>query len=71
MESKLLFIWLSSCYFTIVTMLGSGKFCIQEPEKIPETVLTPEEQKMVNDFAAQIDITNTQMILQYGAGCHG
>lgn len=24
---------------------------------------------MVNDFAAQIDITNTQMILQYGAGC--
>ncbi|MDE6640023.1 MAG: toxic anion resistance protein [Acetatifactor sp.] len=31
--------------------------------------LTPEEQKMVNDFAAQIDITNTQQVLQYGAGC--
>ena len=31
--------------------------------------MTPEEQKMVNDFAAQIDITNTQMVLQYGAGC--
>ena len=23
---------------------------------------------MVDDFAAQIDITNTQMVLQYGAG---
>lgn len=31
--------------------------------------LTPEEQKMVDDFAAQIDITNTQQVLQYGAGC--
>ncbi|MBD5529027.1 MAG: toxic anion resistance protein, partial [Lachnospiraceae bacterium] len=30
--------------------------------------LTPEEQKMVNDFAEQIDLNNTQMILQYGAG---
>lgn len=38
-------------------------------EKLPEAVLTEEEQKMVNDFAAQIDITNTQMVLQYGAGC--
>lgn len=37
--------------------------------KIPETSLTPEEQKMVDDFAAQIDITNTQLVLQYGAGC--
>lgn len=31
--------------------------------------LTPEEQKMVDDFAAQIDITNTRQVLQYGAGC--
>lgn len=30
--------------------------------------LTPQEQKMVDDFAAQIDLNNTQMILQYGAG---
>lgn len=43
---------------------------LQEAQvKLPETVLTPEEQKMVDDFAAQIDITNTQMVLQYGAGC--
>lgn len=42
----------------------------REPDKeIAEVQLTPEEQKMVNDFAAQIDITNTQAILQYGAGC--
>lgn len=38
-------------------------------EKIPEAVLTPEEQKMVDDFASQIDISNTQLVLQYGAGC--
>jgi len=30
--------------------------------------LTPQEQKLVNDFAAQIDLTNTQQILQYGVG---
>ena len=29
--------------------------------------LTPEEQKMVDDFAAKIDITNSQQVLQYGA----
>lgn len=33
-----------------------------------EVVLSPEEQKMVDDFASQIDITNTQQIMQYGAG---
>ena len=37
-------------------------------EETIEVVLTPEEQKMVNDFAKQIDLTNTQLILQYGAG---
>ncbi len=42
---------------------------VQEEEvKIPEVVLTPEEQKMVDNFASQIDITNTQMVMQYGAG---
>lgn len=37
-------------------------------ESVPEMELTPEEQKMVNDFAEKIDLTNTQMVLQYGAG---
>lgn len=44
---------------------------VEEAKKELETVesnLTPEEQKMVNDFAAQIDLTNTQLVLQYGAG---
>lgn len=46
-----------------------------KPEKIEKAgedlgvELSPEEQKMVNDFAAQIDITNTQQVLQFGAGC--
>lgn len=35
---------------------------------IKEPVLTPEEQKMVSDFAAKIDLENTNQILQYGAG---
>lgn len=39
----------------------------KEEEDVPQVVLTPEEQKMVDDFASQIDITNTQQVLQYGA----
>ena len=34
----------------------------------PQAVLTPEEQQIVADFAAKIDIENTAQILQYGAG---
>ena len=30
--------------------------------------LSAEEQQMVDAFAAQIDITNTRQVLQYGAG---
>ena len=40
----------------------------EEETRVPEVVLTPQEQKMVDDFAAQIDITNTQAVMQYGAG---
>ncbi|MBR3468714.1 MAG: toxic anion resistance protein [Lachnospiraceae bacterium] len=42
----------------------------KEEEKIPvpEVNLTPQEKKMVDDFAAQIDITNTQQVMQYGSG---
>ena len=40
---------------------------LQQP-KVAEPVLTPEEQQMVNDFAAKIDVENTAQILQYGAG---
>ena len=37
-------------------------------QKIPEPILTPEEQEMVTAFAATIDVENTAQILQYGAG---
>jgi len=37
------------------------------PVKVEDTPLSPEEQKMVDDFAEKIDITNSQMVLQYGA----
>ena len=37
----------------------------QEP---PEVILTPEEEKMVEEFAARIDLNNSGMVLQYGAG---
>ena len=42
---------------------------VEEAEKAAaQIVLTPEEQAMVDQFAGQIDLTNTQQILQYGAG---
>ena len=37
------------------------------PVQVEDSPLSPEEQKMVNDFAEKIDITNSQMVLQYGA----
>ena len=39
-----------------------------EPPKAEEPILTPAEQKVVDDFAAKIDVENTAQILQYGAG---
>lgn len=38
------------------------------PNPLDEANLTPEEQKMVEEFADQIDIANSNQILQYGAG---
>ena len=39
-----------------------------EPEPMDDSILTPEEQKMVDDFAQQIDLDDSTTILQYGAG---
>lgn len=46
-----------------------------EPAQVPteapvfdESSLSPEERKMVDDFAAKIELSNSNMILQYGAG---
>lgn len=38
-----------------------------EPAVLDESTLTLEEQKMVSNFADKIDITNTSMVMQYGA----
>ena len=44
---------------------------VAETTTVQETkqpVLTPEEQRVVDEFAAKIDVENTAQILQYGAG---
>lgn len=43
---------------------------IEKKEKpvFDDSVLTAEEKQVVAQFAQQIDLTNSQMILQYGAG---
>ncbi len=38
-----------------------------EPVVLDESVLSPEEQKAVDDFAEKIDITNSTLVLQYGS----
>lgn len=58
---------------TLEPDLGDLQQEVAEPEvqvqpKPEQPVLTPAEQKMVEDFAAKIDIENTNQILQYGAG---
>lgn len=46
-----------------VTKVGNDPI----PSQIDETNLTDEEKKIVADFAKQIDISNTNVILQYGS----
>ena len=41
---------------------------VQEEPAMDETILSEEERRMVDAFAQQIDLTNSAMILQYGAG---
>ncbi len=38
-----------------------------KPVVLDETVLSPEEQKAVDEFAEKIDISNSAVVLQYGA----
>lgn len=40
----------------------------EEKPAISEPVFTPEEQRIIDEFASKIDIENTNQILQYGAG---
>ena len=41
---------------------------VKEEKAIDESVLTDEERKMADSFAQQIDLTDSAVILQYGAG---
>ena len=38
-----------------------------DPLLLEKSKLSPEEQKMVDDFAEKIDISNTNMVLKYGS----
>ncbi len=40
----------------------------EEPQVPEEPELTPEEQKIVDDFVEKIDITSPTLVMQYGAG---
>ena len=40
----------------------------EKKEELDDSMLSEEEKKMVESFAKQIDVTNSTMILQYGAG---
>lgn len=51
---------------TAVQNNGTGR--TTEPAVFDESTLTPDERRMVDDFANQIDLNNSTVILQYGAG---
>ncbi len=38
-----------------------------EPVKLDDSMLTEAEKKMVDDFSKKIDVTNSQMVLEYGS----
>ena len=40
----------------------------QEDPALDDSVLTEEERRLVDSFAQQIDLTNSALVLQYGAG---
>lgn len=37
-------------------------------QKVAQPVFSPEEQKVISDFAAKIDVENTAQMMQFGAG---
>ncbi|MBF1023571.1 MAG: toxic anion resistance protein, partial [Lachnospiraceae bacterium] len=54
----------------VLQMEGTLAAPAQSPEEklAQEANLTPQEQKQVDDFSRQIDITNTTAVLNYGTG---
>ncbi|WMJ89766.1 toxic anion resistance protein [Anaerocolumna sp. MB42-C2] len=53
---------------TSETQLVNQETAKPEVVEFDESTLSPEEQKMVNDFAGKIDLTQSSLILQYGVG---
>lgn len=51
-----------------VIMPQEKKEVKQEEIVFNESNLSPQERKMVDDFASKIDLTNSNVILQYGSG---
>ena len=51
---------------TIVEEAPKEEIQVTEP-RMAKPVLTPQEEQLVADFAAKIDVENTAQILQYGA----
>ena len=50
------------------TAAAEAKPVAEAAADVQEVELTPEEQKMVDAFAEQIDVTNSALVMQYGAG---
>ncbi len=50
--------------------LPAGTAAPQTPELVPleQTRLTPEEQKILDEFIPKIELDNSNLILQYGSG---
>ncbi len=47
---------------------GAAQEAGRQETALDESALSPEERKMVEDFSKQIDLRNSTVILQYGAG---
>lgn len=57
---------------TLTPQLSEAEETVEEPalptaDQQQEVQLSPEEQKMVDEFSKQIDVTSSTLVLQYGA----
>lgn len=53
---------------TVPEMEQKAETAVKEAEPMDDSVLSAEEREMVENFSRQIDLNNTNAILQYGAG---
>lgn len=49
-------------------ILSTPASTLEEAPKLDDSILSPEERKMVDEFSEKIDLRNSNAILQYGAG---